>query len=129
MVLKKINDQYDDVIRSIFNSRLTNRSEWTNVRCEKEFKILTGDSWSFRSLQRRFDQIENIPPDSMINMRPVYVTASAQPDHFEPVEQPRTFKGMSPSFSNKSIQDEDLVSTLECSKIKDISLSFFRNRF
>ena len=87
MVLKKIIDQYDDIIQQIFNSRFTNRNEWSNAQCEKEFKKLTGESWSFRTLQRRFDQIENIPPDSMINFRPVYVSASAQPDHFEPVEQ------------------------------------------
>jgi hypothetical protein len=38
MVIKKINNQYDDFIRQIFNSRLTNRNEWTNAQCENEFK-------------------------------------------------------------------------------------------
>ena len=122
MVLKKIKDQYDDIIRQIFNSRLTNRNEWSNAQCEKEFKKLTGESWSFRTLQRRFDQIGNT--ESVINVRPVYVAASAQPDHFEPVEQPRTSRGMTHSFSNMSIQEEADVPTLECSKIsEDVSLS------
>lgn len=81
MVLKKINNQFDDSLRHIFSLREANRQYWTNARCQEEFNRLTGENWSFRTMQRRYDQIRAAFSNNSIELRPYHINGSAQPDH------------------------------------------------